>query len=439
MMNTSSSTPPVAETGTGGVRVSTLSNGLRVVSESMPDVRSVSVGIWIDAGSRDEKPQVAGASHFLEHLLFKGTARRSAQEIAESLDAVGGDMNAFTSKEYTCFYARCLDRDLPLAVDVLGDMMTSSRVRSADVDAERDVVLEEIRMHLDTPDDLVHSLWSEAFFREHPLGREVLGSVDSITNMTRAQVHRYYRRAYVPANLVIAAAGNLDHDRLVELVGEVFGGIEDPGTPLRKSVPPLRPEPASAFTKKPTEQVHLVLGGPGLARGDDRRWAAAVLNQALGGGMASRLFQEVREKRGLVYTVYSYQEVHGDVGAFAVYAGSAPQRAQEVLQVVTTELAKARGDGLSEAELARAKGNLTGSLVLSLEDTGSRMSRLGKGLITATPLLTLDEVVAAVEAVTLEDTRAVGEVLLGGPQTLAAVGSVDAKLRLRLQRVVSAA
>jgi len=439
MMNTSSSTPPVAETGTGGVRVSTLSNGLRVVSESMPDVRSVSVGIWIDAGSRDEKPQVAGASHFLEHLLFKGTARRSAQEIAESLDAVGGDMNAFTSKEYTCFYARCLDRDLPLAVDVLGDMMTSSRVRSADVDAERDVVLEEIRMHLDTPDDLVHSLWSEAFFREHPLGREVLGSVDSITNMTRAQVHRYYRRAYVPANLVIAAAGNLDHDRLVELVGEVFGGIEDPGTPLRKSVPPLRPEPASAFTKKPTEQVHLVLGGPGLARGDDRRWAAAVLNQALGGGMASRLFQEVREKRGLVYTVYSYQEVHGDVGAFAVYAGSAPQRAQEVLQVVTTELAKARDDGLSEAELARAKGNLTGSLVLSLEDTGSRMSRLGKGLITATPLLTLDEVVAAVEAVTLEDTRAVGEVLLGGPQTLAAVGSVDAKLRLRLQRVVSAA
>src|SRR5680860_533160 len=439
MMNTSSSTPPVAETGTGGVRVSTLSNGLRVDSESMPDVRSVSVGIWIDAGSRDEKPQVAGASHFLEHLLFKGTARRSAQEIAESLDAVGGDMNAFTSKEYTCFYARCLDRDLPLAVDVLGDMMTSSRVRSADVDAERDVVLEEIRMHLDTPDDLVHSLWSEAFFREHPLGREVLGSVDSITNMTRAQVHRYYRRAYVPANLVIAAAGNLDHDRLVELVGDVFGGIEDPGTPLRKSVPPLQPEPAAAFTKKPTEQVHLVLGGPGLARGDDRRWAAAVLNQALGGGMASRLFQEVREKRGLVYTVYSYQEVHGDVGAFAVYAGSAPQRAQEVLQVVTTELAKARGDGLSEAELARAKGNLTGSLVLSLEDTGSRMSRLGLSLITGTPLLTLDEVVAAVEAVTLEDTRAVGEVLLGGPQTLAAVGSVDAKLRLRLQRVLSAA
>lgn len=439
MSDTSASAPPVTETVTGGVRVSTLPNGLRVVSEAMPDVRSVSVGIWIDAGSRDERPQVAGASHFLEHLLFKGTARRSAQEIAESLDAVGGDMNAFTSKEYTCFYARCLDRDLPLAVDVLGDMITSSKIRSADVDAERDVVLEEIRMHLDTPDDLVHSLWSEAFFREHPLGREVLGSVDSISAMTRAQVHRYYKRAYVPANLVVAAAGNLDHDRLVELVAGVFSSVEEPGSTLRKSVPALRPEPAAAFTKKPTEQVHLVIGGPGLARGDDRRWAAAVLNQALGGGMASRLFQEVREKRGLVYTVYSYQEVHGDVGAFSVYAGSAPHRAREVLEVVTAELAKARSDGLSDTELSRAKGNLTGSMVLALEDTGSRMTRLGKGLITGTPLLTLDEVVAAVEAVTLEDVHAVADVVLGGPQTLAAVGSVDAKLRRGLERVLSAA
>jgi len=408
------------------VRLTTLPSGVRVVTEAMPDVRSVSVGYWVDAGSRDERGPVAGATHFLEHLLFKGTKRRSALEIAETLDAVGGDMNAFTSKEYTCFYARCLDRDLPLAVDVLGDMITSATIRSADVDAERDVVLEEIHMHLDTPDDLVHSVWSESFFGEHPLGREVLGDETTITSMSRDQIVRWYRRKYVPANLVVAVAGNLDHERVVELVAASLEGLDRTGDGASRRTPPaLAPVARSVVRPRPTEQAHVVYGGQGLPRGDDRRWAAGVLNQALGGGMASRLFQEIRERRGLVYTVYSYQGMHVDTGTFAVYAGSAPKRIDEVVRVIRDELARARTDGLSEAELARAKGNLSGSMVLALEDTGSRMNRLGKSVVTGSPLLSLDETIAAVEAVTLDQVQAVAATLLGGPFTVAVVGAFD--------------
>jgi len=414
---------------TEGVRLSTLPSGVRVVTEVMPDVRSVSVGYWIDVGSRDERPSVAGASHFLEHLLFKGTKRRSAQEIAEAIDAVGGDLNAFTSKEYTCFYARCLDRDLPLAVDVLGDMITSSLLRSADVDAERDVVLEEIRMHLDTPDDLVHSVFSEAYFGDHPLGREVLGSEASITAMSRDQVHRYYRRHYVAPNLVVAVAGNVDHDDVVTQVAASLSGLDlGEGRVLARDRrrPPQRTGRARAVVRtRPTEQAHLVLGGRGLPRADERRFAASVLNQALGGGMASRLFQEIRERRGLVYTVYSYHGMHADAGTFAVYAGTAPQRADTVFEIVRHELDKARREGLTDAELERAKGHLAGSMVLALEDTGSRMTRLGKSIVTGTPLLSLDETIAAVEAVDHDAVREVAEIMLGGPFTAAVVGPFD--------------
>jgi len=411
---------------TDGVRLTTLPSGVRVVTESMPDVRSVTAGYWVGIGSRDERGPVAGASHFLEHLLFKGTRRRSALEIAEVIDAVGGDMNAFTSKEYTCFYARCLDRDLPLAIDVLGDMITSALIRTADVDGERDVVLEEIRMHLDTPDDLVHSVFSEAYFGVHPLGREVLGDEATITAMTRTQVHRYYRRHYVPANLTVAVAGNVEHDRVVDLVAESLaplGGSAD--STVRRSAPHGAMRPRATVRARPTEQTHLVLGGQGLPRGDDRRFAASVLNQALGGGMASRLFQEVREKRGLVYSVYSYQGMHADAGTFAIYAGTAPRKTTAVLDVVRAEVDRARTAGLTDAELERAKGHLAGSMVLALEDTGSRMTRLGKSLATGSPLLSLDETIAAIEAVTADDVRQMGELLLGGPFTLALVGPFD--------------
>lgn len=411
---------------TDGVLVTTLPSGVRVVTEAMPDVRSVSVGYWVDVGSRDERGPVAGATHFLEHLLFKGTERRSAHDIAAQIDAVGGDLNAFTTKEYTCFHARCLDRDLPLAVDVLGDMITSATLRTEDVDAERDVVLEEISMHLDTPDDLVHSVWSEAYFADHALAREVLGDEQTITAMSAEHVSSWYRRKYVPSNLVVAIAGRVDHERVVELVAGSLARLDrdGDGRPDRPA-PLLVPQARAVLRPRPTEQAHVVLGGAGIARGDDRRFAAGVFNQALGGGMASRLFQEVRERRGLAYTVYSYQGTHTDTGTFAVYAGTSPERVDEVLTVVDEELEKARADGMTADELARSQGHLAGSIVLALEDTGSRMNRIGKAVLTGTPLLSLDETLAAIERVTPDDVQAITDVFLSGPSTLAVVGPFD--------------
>jgi predicted Zn-dependent peptidase len=412
----------------------TLPSGVRVITEKMPDVRSVAVGLWLGCGSRDEAPHLSGASHFLEHLLFKGTKRRSALDIAASVDAVGGDLNAFTSKEYTCFYARCLDRDLPLAVDILGDMITSARNRAADVDAERDVVLEEIRMHRDTPEELVHSLFCETHYREHPLGREVLGSEATIGDMSRDQVHRYYRRHYTPDALVVAVAGNVDHDRVVDLVqGTVADWKPVPGA-ARRRTEPTGDAGRVAVHPRPTEQAHVVLGKAGLHRGDDRRFVASVLNQLLGGGMASRLFQEVRERRGLAYSVYSYQAMYTDTGTFAVYAGTAPHKVQTVLDVVTGEFDRLLDGGIGADELDRAKGHLRGSLVLALEDTGSRMTRLGKAIATDTPLLSLDDTVAAVDAVTAEDVQALAAMLLTGPFTIAAAGSIPKEAERHLDR-----
>jgi predicted Zn-dependent peptidase len=425
---------------TDGVRLATLPSGVRVVTEAMPHVRSVTVGFWIGVGSRDERDSVAGASHFLEHLLFKGTRRRAARQIAEEIDAVGGEMNAFTSKEYTCFYAHCLDRDLPLAVDLLGDMITSALIRSADVDGERQVVLEEIRMHLDTPEDLAHSLFTQAYFGAHPLGREVLGTEHSITNMTRNQVMRYYKRHYAPANLVVAVAGNVEHEQAVELVAESLEPLAPSGqATIRRVAPRGALRPKVSLLNRPTEQVHLVLGGRGFDRSSAQRYAAGVLNQAFGGGMASRLFQEVREQRGLAYSVYSYQGMHVDAGTFAVYAGTAPQRLFETLDVIRAELMKALEDGLTDAELERSRSHLAGSLVLSLEDTGSRMTRLGNSLVTGSPLLSLDETIAAVEAVTADDVRKVAELLLPGPFTLAVVGPGDGDTPEAFDRFVQAA
>lgn len=422
-----------------GVWRSTLPSGVPILTESMPDVRSVAVGFWVGVGSRDEYGRSEGASHFLEHLLFKGTKRRSAQEIANAIDAVGGDMNAFTGKEYTCFYARTLDRDLPLAVDILGDMISSAMIRAEDVDAEREVVLEEIRMHFDAPDDLVHSVFSRALYPDHALGREILGSESSITAMRRDDVHSYYRDHYVPENLVVAVAGNVDHRTVVEEMSRTLESLEPAGAPTTSRSTPAAVRLAQAEVQsRPTEQAHLVLGRPGMRRSDERRFAASVLNQALGGGMASRLFQEVRERRGLAYSVYSYQDLHIDTGAFAVYAGTAPAKVPTVLDVLRSELDQARRDGLTDEELARAKGNLAGSILLALESTGSRMSRLGKAAVTGTPLLSLDETLAAIEAVDARAVREVADEILAGPFTLAAVGPLDTGGSADLQRYCAA-
>jgi predicted Zn-dependent peptidase len=411
---------------TQDIREVELGSGVRLVTERMPSVRSVAVGFWIGSGARDEEAKVAGASHFLEHLLFKGTRRRTAAQIAGELEAVGGDLNAFTSKEYTCFYARCLDRDLPLAVDVLADMITSATVTAEDVDAERAVVLEEIRMHLDTPDDLVHSVFSEALYGSHPLGREVLGTSGTIETVLRDDVYAYYRQRYVPDNLVVAVAGNVEHDAVRSLVEEALADWEPAGPPPRRQLLLIdRPARSVGLQRRPTEQAHVLLGGMGFARDDDRRFAARVVEQALGGGMASRLFQEVRERRGLAYSVYSYLSAQAEVGYHAVYAGTAVERIDEVLEVVRGELDRALRDGLDDDELAAAKGALTGALVLGLEDTGSRMTRLGRSVVSGMPLLSLDEIMAEIDVVGHEQVREVSEVLFGGEWSLAVVGPFD--------------
>ncbi|MEE8603321.1 M16 family metallopeptidase [Euzebya tangerina] len=410
-----------------GIRLTTLPNGIRVASEHLPGVRSVSVGFWIGVGSRDEVSPLEGATHFLEHLLFKGTRSRTPLEIAQVLDQVGGDMNAFTSKEYTAYYARCLDRDLPAAVDVLGDMLTASLVLPEEVENERDVVLEEIRMHLDDPSDLVHSEFAHAVFGDHPLGREVLGTNESMTAMTRDQVAGWWQSRYTTDVITVACAGNVDHDELVALVTEAMGAYE-PGSQAEGVAGEEITRPASALRvrPRPTEQAHLVLGGMGLPRGHRLRWAQTVLNQALGGGMASRLFQEVREKRGMAYSVYSYPATYADVGTFGVYVGTAPKRAGEVVDVVREELSAVVRDNLSEDERRRSKGYLTGATIMALEDTSSRMTRIGRALTTGTPLLSLDEIMEAIDTVSADDVAEVAEILLGGPKALAVVGPLEA-------------
>jgi predicted Zn-dependent peptidase len=402
-------------------------SGLRIVTERMPSVRSVTLGVWVGAGSRDERPAVAGASHFLEHLLFKGTPTRSARDIAEAFEAVGGDLNAFTSKETTCFYARVLDRDLPMAVEHMCDMLQHSFLRSPDFEAERQVILEEINMHEDSPDELIHDLFTESLWAGHPLGRPVLGTVHSITSMNRDQVKRFYRRHYTPASFVVVAAGNVEHDRVVELVrdGMKTGRVKREGPPawrLREARDAPKPTGATLVRNRPTEQAHICVGTNGLPRSDPDRFAFGVVNQALGGGMSSRLFQEIREKRGLAYSVYSYHAMYAEAGLFTVYAGTTPKRAEEVLGVIRREVDDMGSGGITTEEFERAKGHMKGSLVLSLEDTSGRMSRLGKSEIAHGEILSVDETLDRIDKVTIEDARRVAERVLAQPMGLAVIG-----------------
>lgn len=414
--------------GAGAVRRTVLPGGLRIVTETMPTVRSAAFGIWAGVGSRDEAIEDAGATHYLEHLLFKGTRRRSALEISAALDAVGGDLNAFTAKEYTCYYARVLDADLPLAVDVVCDMVTSSVNRAEDVDAERGVILEEIAMRDDDPGDLIHDEFSIALYGDAPLGRPILGTVESINALTRDGIARYYQERYLPPDLVISVAGNIDHDDVVRQVTTAFAG-ELTGD-ARASAPRIGGDPTPGIPgvrvlDKDTEQAHLVLGGVGVSRTDERRFALGVLNAALGGGMSSRLFQEVREKRGLAYSVYSYTAQYADTGTFGVYAGCQPGKVDEVLSICRDEVAKIAANGLDEEELARGKGQLRGSMVLGLEDTGSRMSRIGKSELVYESLLPVDEVLARIDGVDLDDIRAVARDVLDQVTTLTVIGPFD--------------
>ncbi|MEB8343993.1 M16 family metallopeptidase [Streptomyces endophyticus] len=431
--------------GTGGigtVRKTTLPNGLRIVTETLPSVRSATFGIWAHVGSRDETPTLNGATHYLEHLLFKGTRKRSALDISAAIDAVGGEMNAFTSKEFTCYYARVLDTDLPLAIDVVCDMLTGSLISEEDVDAERGVILEEIAMTEDDAGDVVHDLFSHTMLGDTPLGRPVLGSVDTVNALSRGQITRFYKKHYDPTHLVVAAAGNVDHDKVVRQVRAAFdkaGAPQAPATPIapRAGRKTLRAAGRMELLGRKTEQAHVILGMPGLARTDDRRWAMGVLNTALGGGMSSRLFQEVREKRGLAYSVYSYTSGFADCGLFGVYAGCRPSQVHDVLKICRDELDQVAQHGISDDEISRAIGQLAGSTVLGLEDTGALMHRIGKSELCWGEQMSVDAMLERISAVTPDEVRAVARDILGQRPSLSVIGPLKDKQASRLHEAVA--
>ena len=398
-------------------RLTTLDSGVRVVTEAMPSVRSIALGMWIRTGSRDEGTEQAGISHFLEHLLFKGTERFSSREIDEAFDAMGAEVNAGTGKETTSVYSRFLDGHLERAFDVLQDMVL--RPAYPDVDSERDVVIEEIAMYEDEPSDKVHDVMASAIFGDHPLGRPIIGRAEVISSVPVPQLAAWHDGHYVPGNMVVAAAGNLDHDAIVKLVDGAFPGAATPAPVAAAS--PNGPAPVLRFHRKETEQYHVCLGGPGIPRGDDRRFALRVLDTILGGSTSSRLFQEVREKRGLAYSVYSYASHYADSGQVALYVGTRPDNVEEAVDVIGSELRRLHEDGVSEEELERARDNVKGRTVLSMESTLTRMNRLGSSVLMGVPLLTVDEVLAAFDAVTLDDVNGLAQELWQ-PELLSAAG-----------------
>jgi predicted Zn-dependent peptidase len=398
-----------------------LPSGERVISERLPHVRSAAIGYWIGAGSRDETPARAGISHFIEHLLFKGSSRYSALEIAQIFDELGGELNAATSREHTMVYCRVADEHIETALDVMGDMVFSPLFD--DLDSEREVVLEEIAMYEDTPQDLVHDLIGEAVFGGHPLGRPVIGTAAVLSSVSRRTLRSYHGAYYTPSNIVVAGAGSIDHDELVTLVqravdrrAELNAGTAKPRSALRGA-----PAPGLRFQRKDTEQYHVCLGAPGVSRSDRRRFAASILDAILGGSASSRLFQEIREKRGMAYSVYSFAAQYAETGQVGIYIGTREENLGDALTIATEQIADIAAGNLAARELSRAQENLKGRLVLAMESTSSRMTRLGKSLVTDTELLTLDEVIAEIDAVDADAVAALAAELLA-PARLSAAG-----------------
>jgi predicted Zn-dependent peptidase len=414
----------------GPVKRTVLPSGLRVLSQSVPGFRSVTFGLWVGVGSRDEPAHLSGATHFLEHLLFKGTERRDALEISASLDAVGGEMNAFTGKEYTCYYARVLDSDLPLAVDVICDMITSATLTPEDVESERDVIDEEIAMHADETSDHIHDLFAEQMWGPTPLGRSITGTPESVAGLTRRQVIGWYKRRYRPENIVVSVAGNVEHADVVRLVRKAFErhwvtGEAEPAPVRLGSGRRLPTYGGVQVHHRDVEQAHLVLGMPGLVRNDERRYVAGVLHGIVGGGMSSRLFQEVREKRGLAYSVFTFGSAYADSGMVGVYAGCLPKKAPEVLDVVRAELSTLAAGGITPDELLRGKGQMRGSVVMGMEDTGAKMTRIAKAELVYGELPTVDEILDRIDAVTLDDVHQLATELYAGTPALTVMGPFD--------------
>jgi predicted Zn-dependent peptidase len=400
-----------------------LPNGIRVVTEEVPYVQSVALGIWVDTGARDETEEHSGISHFIEHLLFKGTERRTALQIAEEFDAVGGQLNAFTDKEYTCFYAKVLPEHTGLALDVIADMLCNSLLDPEEVEREKNVVIEEIKRHEDTPDELIHDIFLETLWPGHPLGRSVIGRPEVIAALTRDDIVDYVRRHYLPQRMVIAAAGNLSHGSLLECIERYFGGMN--GAPLPRT--PVAPavHAGTVEVSRSTEQVHFCVGTRGFNQDEDDRYPLGLIDTAVGGGMSSRLFQEVREKRGLCYAIGSYTASYREAGMFAVYAGTSPENASEVRTLIQYELQRLAQSGLGEAELQRAKNQIRGAVLLGLDSMSGRMTRLGKSMLYYDRVISPFEVVEKVEAVTADDVRRVCGSLFSGDYAYAAVGPFD--------------
>jgi predicted Zn-dependent peptidase len=384
----------------------TLDNGIRVVTHEMRDHRSVSLGIWVENGSRHESAPQNGISHFIEHLLFKGTERRSAAAIAEEMDAVGGVLNAFTSKEQTCYYAKVLDENLPLAIDLLTDIFLHSSFDGEEIERERSVILQEISQAEDTPDDYVHDLFSVDFFKDHPIARPICGRLETVNSFQRADIVEFFKSRYLPRRVIVAGAGNLSHDRLVEELDGRLGPIGDGREPVADVLEGER-QPAMANGiyphSKALEQAHLCLGMAGVAQTDARRYPAYVLNTLLGGGMSSRLFQEIREKRGKAYSVYSFSSSFKDVGYLGIYAGTSVEWAEEVVELIVKELRKLAAGEISETELDRTRGQLVGSMMLGLESTDSWMSHIARNEIYFGQAVSTEEICRRIRAVSRDE------------------------------------
>ncbi|MED4603501.1 pitrilysin family protein [Paenibacillus validus] len=397
----------------------TLNNGLRVVIEKIPTCRSVAFGIWVKTGSRNENEKNNGISHFIEHMLFKGTDKYSAKDIAEIFDGIGGNVNAFTSKEYTCYYCKVLDEHLPLAVEVLSDMFFRSVFDPAELEKEKNVIYEEISMYEDTPDDMVHDLIARAAFGGHTLGYTIIGTQDNLAAMNSDTLRSYMKTHYTPSNTVVSIAGNVNDD-VLKLIEQHFSGFAGDAAPETRE--PLGFHSELEYYQKKTEQNHICLSLPGLSVTDERLYAMILLNNAIGGGMSSRLFQEIREKRGLAYSVYSYHTSYQDGGMFTIYTGTAPKQTVEVLKVTMEMLDDIKRNGLTPAELRKGKEQMKGSLILSLESTSSRMNRIGKNELMLGRHYSLDEMIERIERVEMEQIQALTASLLSTPFALAMVG-----------------
>ena len=407
------------------IEFTTLANGVRVITEAMPHVRSVAVGVWIGSGSRRETPERNGISHFIEHMLFKGTTQRSAEDIARSVDSIGGNLDAFTAKELVCFNTKVLDQHLSLAFDVLADLVLHPLFREEDIEKEKGVILEEIKMEADSPDYLVHEIFSANFWKDHPLGKPILGTRETVRKFDRNAVLEYYSAAYVPSSLIVTAAGNLTHDRLVALVREHFEE-QQPGAALPAEAPPATHARIALRSKKSLEQVHLCLGVPSYPLPHQERFACYVLNTLLGGGMSSRLFQNIRERQGLAYAVFSELNPYRDTGCLSIYAGTSLESARQVVESILKEFRQLKENLVADEELRRAKDHLKGSLMLSLESTASRMSNLARQEMYFGRFFTLDELVESIESVTAQDVQRIAQTFFDPKQiALTVLGNLE--------------